>query len=146
VASEVTPSARTSRAFLDTNVLVYADDAKFPAKQLKAVELIEHHLRLRTGVISIQVLQEYFTAVLRKLNLDAGLAKRKILVYAKFHVAEPKVNTVLSAIDLHRIHGISFWDASILQSAKETGCTVLLTEDLQHGQVFEGVKIVNPFL
>jgi predicted nucleic acid-binding protein len=146
VASEVTSSARAARAFLDTNILVYADDAKLPAKQLKAVELIEHHLRLRTGVISIQVLQEYFAAVLRKLNLDVGLAKRKIQVYAKFHVVEPKVNSVVSAVDLHRLHGISFWDASILQSAKEAGCSILLTEDLQHGQTIDGVRIVNPFL
>ncbi|HZP05787.1 MAG TPA: PIN domain-containing protein [Terracidiphilus sp.] len=146
MASEVTSSARAARAFLDTNILVYADDAKLPAKQLKAVELIEHHLRLRTGVISIQVLQEYFAAVLRKLNLDVGLAKRKIQVYAKFHVVEPKVNSVVSAVDLHRLHGISFWDASILQSAKEAGCSILLTEDLQHGQTIDGVRIVNPFL
>lgn len=146
MASEVSLGARTARAFLDTNIFVYADDAQLPAKQLKAVELIEYHLRLRTGVISIQVLQEYFTAVLRKLNLDAGLAKQKISIYAKFHVAEPKVNTILSAVDLHRIHRISFWDALILQSAKETGCTILLTEDLQHGQTIDGVRIVNPFL
>ncbi len=146
MASEVTIAARTSRTFLDTNILVYADDAKIPAKQLKAAELIEHHLRLRTGVVSIQVLQEYFTAASRKLNVDAGLAKQKISVYAKFHVVEPKVNSVLGAIDLHRIHGISFWDAFILQSAKDTGCSVLLTEDLQHGQIIDGVQIVNPFL
>ncbi|HUA93374.1 MAG TPA: PIN domain-containing protein [Terracidiphilus sp.] len=146
MASGLTTVTRTSRVFLDANVFVYADDARIPAKQLKAIELVEHHLRQRTGVISIQVLQEYFAAALRKLNLDAGLAKRKISIYAKFHVVEPNVNSVLSAIDLHRIHGISFWDASILQSAKETGCSILLTEDLQHGQTIDGVKVVNPFL
>jgi predicted nucleic acid-binding protein len=146
VASGVALAARASRAFLDTNILVYADDAKIPAKQLRAAGLIEHHLRLRTGVVSIQVLQEYFSAASRKLNLDAGLAKRKISVYARFHVVEPKVSSVQGAIDLHRIHRVSFWDALILQSAKEAGCGILLTEDMQHGQVIDGVKIVNPFL
>jgi predicted nucleic acid-binding protein len=146
VAPEVTLATGGSRAFLDTNILVYADDAKIPAKQSRAADLIEHHMRLRTGVVSIQVLQEYYTAVSEKLALDVGLAKRKISVYAKFHVVEPKVNSVLGAVDLHRIHGVSFWDALILQSAKEAGCSILLTEDMQHGQVIDGVKIVNPFL
>jgi predicted nucleic acid-binding protein len=146
VAARITPVAGSSRAFLDTNILVYADDAKVPAKQSKALELIEEHLRLRTGVISIQVLQEYFTAVVRKLNLDVVLAKRKVAIYARLHVLEPRVGSVLSAIDLHRLHGVSFWDALILQSAKEAGCGVLLTEDMQHGQVVDGVRIVDPFV
>jgi predicted nucleic acid-binding protein len=146
VASQVTLGASTSRAFIDTNILVYADDSKYPAKQMKAIDLLEQHLRRHTGVVSIQVLQEYFVAAHRKLHLDAGIAKRKIEVYAKFHVAEPRVNDVLGAIDLHRLHGLSFWDALIIQSAKNSGCGVLLTEDMQHGQVIDGVKIVNPFL
>ncbi len=146
MASQVTSGARTSRAFIDTNVLVYADDSKYPAKQQRSIDLIEQHLRMRTGVVSIQVLQEYFVAVLRKLQLDAGLAKRKIEVYAKLQVAEPRVSDVLGAIDLYRLCGLSFWDALIVQSAKESGCSVLLTEDMQHGQVIDGVRIVNPFL
>jgi len=146
VAPQMIRSVRATRAFLDTNILIYADDAKVLAKQAKAADLIEHHLLMRTGVISIQVLQEYFTAVLRKLNLDAGLAKRKVAIYGKFHVVEPNVNSLLNAIDLHCIHGVSFWDAMILQSAKEAGSSVLLTEDMQHGQVIDGVRIVNPFI
>jgi predicted nucleic acid-binding protein len=146
MATQVSPGGTTSRTFFDTNILVYADDSKSPAKQQKATDLIEQHFRRRTGVISIQVLQEYFVAVLSKLQLDAGLAKRKIEVYAKLHVAEPTVNHVLGAIDLHRLHGISFWDALIVQSAKQAGCRELLSEDMQHGQVIDGVKIINPFL
>src|ERR1700744_4312278 len=120
---------RGPRAFLDTNVLVYADEANEPFQQTRAVALIEEHLRLRSGVVSIQVLQEYFAAALKKTHLEPALAKRKIAIYAKLQVVEPRVDSVLSAIDLHRIHQLSFWDASILQSAKEAGCGVLLTED-----------------
>ncbi len=146
MATQVSRGGRPTRVFFDTNILVYADDSKYPVKQKKAADLIEQHFRQRTGVISVQVLQEYFVAVLGKLQLDAGLAKRKIEVYAKFHVSEPTVNNVLGAIDLHRLHGISFWDALIVQSAKQSGCGVLLTEDMQHGHAIDGVRIVNPFI
>jgi predicted nucleic acid-binding protein len=138
--------SRTSRSFLDTNILVYSDDPRDPAKQAKALDLIKDHLRQRTGVVSLQVLQEYFVSATGKLKLDAELAKQRVEVFAKFHVAEPTVNDILAAIDMHRLHSFSYWDALVLRMAKQTGCRVLLTEDMQHGQVVDGVRIVNPFL
>jgi predicted nucleic acid-binding protein len=136
----------TSRVFLDTNVLVYSDDPREPAKQAKALSLIKDHLRSRTGVVSLQVLQEYFVSAIGKLRLDSELAKQRVEVFARLQVAEPTVGDILAAIDLHRLHGLSLWDALILRSAKQSGCRVLLTEDMQHGQVVDGVKIVNPFI
>ena len=146
MAPEVSLRARPSRSFLDTNVLVYSDDPRDPAKQAKALALITDHLRLRTGVVSLQVLQEYFVSATEKLKLDAELAKGRVEVFARFHVAEPNVGDILAAIDLHRLYGISLWDTLILRCAKQSGCLVLLTEDMQHGQIIDGVKIVNPFL
>lgn len=104
------------------------------------------HKRKGTGVVSLQVLQEYFANATRKLGLDPDLARQKVEVYARFRVVEPSVVDLLAAIDLHRLHKLSVWDALILYSAKKAGCRVLLTEDLQHGQVIGGVKIVNPFI
>jgi predicted nucleic acid-binding protein len=101
---------------------------------------------MRTGVISLQVLQEYFVTATGKLKLDAELAKQRIEVFAKLHIAEPAVNDILAAIDMHRLYHVSFWDALILRMAKQTGCRVLLSEDMQHGQEIDGVRIVNPFL
>ena len=138
--------SRTSRAFLDTNVLVYSDDPRAPAKQAKALDLIKDYLRQGTGVVSLQVLQEYFVSARGKLKLDAELAKQRVEVFAKFYVAEPAVNDILASIDIHRLQGFSFWDALVLRMAKQTGCRILLSEDMQHGQEFDGVKIVNPFL
>jgi predicted nucleic acid-binding protein len=92
------------------------------------------------------VLQEYFVNATGKLKLDAVLAKRRVEVFSQFQVAEPAVADVLSAIDLHRLHGLSFWDSLILRCARQSGCRVLLSEDMQHGQVIDGVRIVNPFL
>jgi len=146
MASEMILRTKPSRSFLDTNVLVYSDDPRDPAKQAKALELITDHLRWRTGVVSLQVLQEYFVSATGKLKLDSELAKGRVEFFARFHVAEPTVGDILAAIDLHRLYSISLWDTLILRCAKQSGCRVLLSEDMQHGQVIDGVKIVNPFL
>ena len=146
MASKMSMKARPQRSFLDTNVLVYSDDPRYPAKQATAIDLVQDHLRQRTGVVSLQVLQEYFVSATGKLKLDVELAKRRVEFFARFHVAEPNVGDILAAIDLHRLHGISLWDTLILRCAKQSGCSVLLTEDMQHGQEIDGVRIVNPFL
>jgi len=137
---------RVPRTFLDTNILVYSDDPRDPVKRATAIDLVQRHLRSRTGTVSLQVLQEYFVSATGKLKLDSELARQRVEVFAKFHVGEPNIGDILAAIDIHRLHGLSFWDALILRMAKQTGCRVLLSEDMQHGQEFDGVKIVNPFL
>jgi predicted nucleic acid-binding protein len=134
------------RSFFDTNVLIYADDKAAPAKQRRALELVAEHRRAGTGVLSLQVLQEYFVTVTRKLQVDARIARRKVELLAEFDVASPELADILAAIDLHRLHGLSFWDALVVRSAKQAGCSVLLTEDFQHGREMEGVRIVNPFV
>jgi predicted nucleic acid-binding protein len=96
-------------------------------------------------VVSPQVLQEYFVAATRKLKLDAHVARRNVELFGRFEVANAGSEDVLAAVDLHLLHRISFWDALILQTAKQKNCAVLLTEDLQDGRVFDGVEVVNPF-
>jgi predicted nucleic acid-binding protein len=135
----------SARSFFDTNVLVYADDQAAPGKQRRAVELVAEQRRAGTGAVSLQVLQEYFVTVTRKLKVDPRVARRKVELLAEFDVAAPGVVDILAAIDLHRLHGFSFWDALILRSAKQAGCTVLFSEDLQEVREIDGVRIVNPF-
>jgi predicted nucleic acid-binding protein len=136
----------SDRSFFDTNVLVYADDRAIPAKQRRAVELVAEHRRAGTGVLSSQVLQEYFVTVTRKLHVEAKIARRKIELLAEFDLVVPDLDDILAAIDLHRLHGFSFWDALVLRAAKESACTILYSEDLQPGRVIDGVQIVNPFV
>jgi predicted nucleic acid-binding protein len=136
----------SARSFFDTNVLVYADDKAAPTKQRRALELVAEHRRAGTGVVSLQVLQEYFVTVTRKLQVDARIARRKVELLAEFDVAAPELADILAAIDLHRLHGLSFWDALVVRSAKQAGCSVLLTEDFQHGREMEGLRIINPFI
>ena len=136
----------SARSFFDTNVLVYADDKAKPAKQRRALALVAEHRRAGTGVVSLQVLQEYFVTITAKLRVDPVIARRKVELLAEFDVVTPELADILAAIDLHRIHGFSFWDALILRAAKEAGCKILLTEDLQTRREIDGVHIENPFL
>jgi predicted nucleic acid-binding protein len=135
----------TVRSFFDTNILVYADDKFAPSKQKRAIDLVAQHRRAGTGVVSMQVLQEYFVTVTRKLRVDAKIARRKVELLAEFDVAAPDVADILAAVDLHRLHGFSFWDGLIIRSAKQAGCSVLLTEDLQDTREIDGIRIINPF-
>src|SRR5438552_15669427 len=119
------------RSFFDANGLVYADDKAAPAKQRRALDLVAEHRRAGTGVVSLQVLQEYFVTVTRKLHVDARIARRKVELLADFDVAAPYLADILASIDLHRLHGFSFWDALVVRAAKQAGCSVLFSEDLE---------------
>jgi predicted nucleic acid-binding protein len=132
-------------AFFDTNIIVYTDDTADPARQARAIELVTSYQRAGLMVISIQVLQEYFAAATRKLRIDAETAQRKVEVLARAKVFRPREDDVIAAIELHRLHRISFWDAMILHAARTAGVEVLYSEDLQHGTVLAGVRVSNPF-
>jgi predicted nucleic acid-binding protein len=133
------------RSFFDTNVLIYTDDKASPAKQRRALELLAQHRRDRSGVVSLQVLQEYFVIANGKLHIEASVARRKVEIFAEFDVAVPDLTDVIAAIDIHRLHQISYWDALIVRMAKQSGCTVLFSEDLQNARKIEGLRILNPF-
>jgi predicted nucleic acid-binding protein len=133
------------RSFVDTNVLVYTDDRDSPAKQETALAVVERVRRERSGVVSTQVLQEYFVASTRKLGVDAELARRKVELFSGLDVVVLDVRSVLDAIDLARLHRLSFWDALIVQAALDSRCRVLYSEDLQSGRRIRGLRIENPF-
>jgi predicted nucleic acid-binding protein len=133
------------RSFFDTNVLVYADDDDAPDKQQRARDLFREHRREGTGVVSLQVLQEYFVTVTKKLKVDPRRVRREVELLAEFDVVSPRVEDILAAVDLHRLHGFSFWDGLILRAAQQAGCRVLLSEDFQHGREIDGIQISNPF-
>ncbi|MEO5735113.1 MAG: PIN domain-containing protein [Rubrivivax sp.] len=134
------------RSFIDTNVLIYADAGDEPAKQSVAIALIAQCLRDGSGVISTQVLHEFINAALRKLNLPLATVRERLRVYARFETIGSSTAAALEALELHATHRISFWDALILQAARQSGCVRLLSEDLQTGASIAGVRIVNPFL
>ncbi len=120
-------------AFFDTNVIVYTDDAASPAKRARAIELFGEHLRRGTAVVSLQVMQEYFVVATRKLRVAPELAQRKVAVLARARVLRFAAKDVVSAIELHRLTQISFWDVLIVHAARMAGAGTLYSEDLQTG-------------
>jgi predicted nucleic acid-binding protein len=135
----------SSLAFFDTNVLVYADDVGSASKKEKAIALFSGHLRRGTAIVSLQVLQEYFVAATRKLGLAAEIAQQKVELIARAKVIRFESLDVITAIELHRLARISFWDALIVHAARTARASVLYSEDLQTGALVAGVQIVNPF-
>ncbi len=97
-------------------------------------------------MLSTQVLQEYVNVALRKLRLPAPLIRERLSLYARFDLVPATPELIEGALAIHVLHSISFYDALILQAAIASGCSVLLTEDMQHDASIAGVRIVNPFV
>ena len=137
-----------SMCFIDTNVLVYAFDRTAGQKQAIAAQMVKACWENGTGRTSIQVLQELFITLTRKIPapLDLQAARQLIADLALWPVHSPEVNDLLAAMDLLQRYRLSFWDAMILQSAARLGCRTMLSEDLNHGQVYGEVQVVNPFV
>ena len=132
-------------AFIDANILIYADDRSDRRKQSRAIKLITELQRSSRIVLSLQVLQEYFAAATRKLGVDPELAQRKVQLLARGQVVRFEPDDIVAAIELHRLSRVSFWDALIIHAARLAGASVLYSEDLQHRSTIGGVSIVNPF-
>lgn len=132
--------------FFDTNVVVYSDDISWPAKKERAGTLIAEHLKNRTAVFSLQVLQEYSVAATRKLHVPAEVAQRKIEILARARIVRLDAADIISAIELHRLNQLSFRDVLIVHAARAAGTAVLFSEDLQDGAVAGGVRVINPFV
>jgi predicted nucleic acid-binding protein len=135
----------SERTFIDTNVFVHADDRSAAKKRPRAISLLDELIRESRAVISTQILQEYFVVATRKLGVPAEVARRKVDALSRLDVVVIRPELVLAAIDLHRLHSISFWDALVVRSAVAAGCARVMSEDLQDGQVIDGVRIENPF-
>jgi predicted nucleic acid-binding protein len=133
------------RVFVDTNLFIYAQDEDEPAKRSVAQRLIEQLAAEERAVISTQVLSEYVVAARRKLGLSLAVCREAVLLMCQLQVVSIRAEHVLSAIDLASLQSLSLWDALIVRAASASGCVRLLSEDLNHGQVIDGVRVENPF-
>ena len=136
-----------SREFVDTNVLVYAFDSSAGVKQTAASTLLERLWKSQTGCLSVQVLQEFFVTVTRRVArpLSVDEAADRIREFAAWRVFSPTVDDIVAAIELQKQALLSFWDAMVVRAAAESGCDTLWTEDMNDGQTIRGVHIRNPF-
>ena len=137
----------TDRTFIDTNVLVYRYDDSDPIKQVRAQELLKTGIENETAVVSAQVLGEFFTTVTRKIQnpLSADDAQAAVDLISTLSVVALDLALVRRAISTQKRYGISYWDALIVVAAESAGCTRILSEDLNSGQAYNGVVVVNPF-
>ena len=137
----------TGPVFVDTNVLVYRSDASVPVKQARADAWYGFLWRSRAGRLSFQVLQELYSTLTRKMRPGFdGREAREIVRELMAWKPIPVDRTVLErAWSLEDRYSLSWWDALIVAAAQTAECDVLLTEDLQHGQVFGTIRVVSPF-
>jgi predicted nucleic acid-binding protein len=140
-------SDRPAYQFVDTNVLVYAHDASAGFKHERALALIKSLWETQAGCLSIQVLEEFYVTVIRKVArpLASEAAAQIVADLAAWRVHAPEVDDVLDAITIHQRYSISFWDGLVVKSAARLGCQSIWSEDLNPGQVYAGIRVVNPF-
>jgi predicted nucleic acid-binding protein len=133
-----------AKVFLDTNILVYSLDQSDAGKQKQSRRLIKSLSAENSGVISTQVMQEFYVAATAKLGADPLLIKDILRSLERFETVVVSPMLIKDAIDCAIINRISFWDALIVASAESAHCETLWTENLNHGQVIRGVRIENP--
>ena len=133
------------RVALDTNILAYAEGVNGATMKTAALELV---LRLPEGttLLPVQTLGELFNLLVRKAGRPPTKARKAILSWRDaFPLIETSAEVMLAAADLATDHQLSIWDSVILSAAAESGCRLLLSEDLQEGFTWKGVTVTNPF-
>lgn len=134
-----------SKVFVDTNILVYCLDNHDQDKQTQARGLLQDLAGKRQGVLSTQVLQEFYVAATTRLNADPLTVKTVVHSFAHFETVLITPELINEAIDCSILNRLSFWDALIVAAAEQARCGTLWTGDLNPGQVIRGMRIEDPF-
>lgn len=134
------------KVFIDTNIFVYSIDKHDKVKQKKVRTVLTELSAKGIGVISTQVLQEFYVASTKKLNANPLVVKEILHSLEKFEVVQISPDMINDAIEVSLLNRISFWDSLIVVAAEVSKCTSLITEDLNSGQVIKGVTVVNPYV
>ena len=137
----------TGPVFVDTNVFVYRHDLSDPAKQKLAEQWIESLASTRTGRLSVQVLQELFATLTRTRgpSFPHSEAREIVETLAVWRPIQTDLALLQRGWAIQERYRLSWWDSLIVAAAQASACRILLTEDLQDGQIFDGVRVVNPF-
>ncbi len=142
----MTGAAGHEKKFIDTNLIVYANDRRDPQKQQRAIQLVAELMENGLGVISSQVLQEYANTALSKLHQDHATILRQLTLLESFEVVLMQPVLIRHALDIKKSYSISFWDSCIISAAESVDCDSIYSEDLNAGQYYSGIKLMNPFL
>jgi predicted nucleic acid-binding protein len=139
----------SDRFFLDTNIFVYTFDKAAPAKAQKATELIRKAIATQKGIVSFQVVQEFFNVALRRFAQPMRLADAEQYLGTVFRpllAVQSSQALYAEALRLQSQSWLSWFDSIIVSAAIQAQCDVLFSEDLQHGQRFGSLRVTNPFL
>jgi len=138
----------SGKVFVDTNILIYAHDLDAGQRNKISAAILRDLWENRIGIISTQVLQEFYVNVTRKIENPSPKSKAREIIenYLAWPVKLNDAETVLSASEIEERYMLSFWDALIVASARNAKAEKILTEDLNHGQQIEGILIENPFV
>jgi len=133
------------QSFIDTNIIVYANDARDKKKQAIALNVIAGQMKSGTGVISTQVLQEYAHVALNKLHQRQDVILRQLVLLEELNVIQQSPALIRRAVEIKAAYQISFWDACIIAAAEHAKCSVILSEDMNASQFYSGIVMQNPF-
>lgn len=138
----------TGKVFVDTNILVYQRDKADPVKQAKAHQVVTNLWVERSGRLSVQVCNEYFVTVTRKLKpgLDEASAWEDVEALMAWEPSPLDLKTIIKARETQVRYGLSWWDSLIVASAFVLGCQAICSEDLNAGQEYFGMRVINPFV
>ena len=134
------------KIFIDTNIIVYANDKRDKQKQLKAIGIIKDLMQKKLGTISTQVLQEYAFVALEKLNQTHNVVLRQLKLLETFEVIKQTPELIRRAVEIKYLYNINFWDACIISNAEFSNCDIIYSEELNTGQYYSGMEIINPLI
>jgi predicted nucleic acid-binding protein len=135
-----------SKIFIDTNIFVYSIDQKDPNKRDKARNILKRLVEVHQPVISTQVIKEFYVVASTKLKADSFIIKSIVHNFRNLEVVNNDLELIEQAIDISTISRLSFWDSLIIAAAEKANCEFVFSEDMNPGQTYRGVMLVNPFV
>ena len=135
----------SDKAFVDTNILVYTVDGRFPDKRQISLDLIANLQANKNLVTSTQVLQEFYNVTTHKLKLDPIQMQNAVDDLSKLPTVLTDISLIQQGIKVSIHHKVRLWDALMLVAGFRANCYIIYSEDLTHGQVIQGIRILNPF-
>lgn len=134
-----------SKAFFDTNILLYMHGGEDAGKRARAIELFEEYAGSGRMVLSTQVVEEFYVVGRRKVNMSKPELRAATLALLDYPLVAIEAPQIRAALVIEERYRISFWDALILSAAEAGGAAVVYTEDLNHAQKYGKVTVANPF-
>ena len=135
-----------SKIFIDTNILIYTLDQKNIEKRDRARKIVKKVVESHQPVISTQVIKEFYVVATNKLKADSIVVKNIVHNFHNMEIVNNDLDLIEQAIDISVLSQLSFWDSLIIAAAEKANCEYVLSEDLNSGQNYRGIKLFNPFI